>query len=79
MSDKSYKGSKATSHGEKKSGTKSHYEHKGIPEGKDSKNKIKKSFAGRHLHETEHHTRMGNKLSNDPILQNHDGNGPTEM
>ncbi len=59
-----YKGSKATkegqeytsdSHYERKGGTKSGHEKGGI---KGSKKGIKNSFAGRHLHETEHHNRM---------------------
>lgn len=65
MSDNSYKGSKSTKSG-KQHTTDSHYEQKGnMPQGserggiKGSKKGIKHSFAGRNLHETEHHSRMG--------------------
>lgn len=80
MSDKSYKGSKSTSDGAKRSGTKSHYEHKGLDNISvgDSKSKIQNSFAGRHLKETEHSKRMGHKTSTDNF-PNHEGDGATQL
>ncbi len=81
MSDKSYKGSEATKSGSEHT-NKSHRErHMGHENGgiKGSKKGIKNSFAGRHLHETEHHERMGHELSNDRTLPSNEGEGPTGM
>lgn len=42
---------------------------------KGSKKGIKHSFAGRHLHETEHHTRMGHELGEHDGYPSHEGAG----
>lgn len=74
-----YKGSAETKSGEKKADTKSHREHKtGKNPTKESKSKIDNSFAGRHLHETEHHVRMGHEISSDEGLPFREGDGATE-
>ena len=80
--DSSYKGSKATKEG-KEHTTDSHYERKsgkGSERGgiKGSKKGIKHSFAGRNLHETEHHDRMQHQT--EPEMGGfHDGDGATQM
>ena len=46
---------------------------------KGSKKGIKHSFAGRHLHETEHHGRMKHEVGTHSAFPSHEGSGPTNL
>lgn len=80
--EKSYKGSSFTKQGQVHT-NKSHREHmnEGKAQGgtKDPKKGIKKSFAGRHLHETEHHSRMQHQVRDVSPIPGVQGDGATEM
>lgn len=73
-----YKGSDKTKSGQV-AGTNSHRENMtGKNPTKESKSIIDNSFAGRHLHETEHHVRMGYKKTSSDTLPFTDGDGATQ-
>lgn len=76
--DKSYKGSKLTQSGSKAANTKSHRQFRTGNPVKESKSQIRDSVAGRHLHETEHHLRMGHSTTSSDTLPFTEGNGTVD-